>query len=128
MKLIENFQQLLDTDELPHQFSKWWVIEDADQMFDCHPFYPRGWQYRTLWHFFKKTKQDLGFYRKKNTANELHLQKIFSEQFDEELLSQMFRLFEHQQNQRDALQYIKKFKGFYSSGLNGIQIRDLRYQ
>ena len=65
MKLIENFQQLLDADELPHRFSNWWIIEDADQIFDQHPFHPRGWQYPKLRHFFKNTKRDIGFYRKK---------------------------------------------------------------
>tara|TARA_B100000073_G_scaffold144269_1_gene118766 strand:+ start:1026 stop:1412 length:387 start_codon:yes stop_codon:yes gene_type:complete len=128
MKLIENFQQLLDADELPHRFSNWWIIEDADQMFDSHPFHPRGWQYPKLRHFFKNTKRDIGFYRKKNTANELRLQKIFIEQFDEELVDQLFSLFEHQSDERNAREYIKKFKGFYSSGLNGIQVRDLSWQ
>ena len=126
MKLITNFQELLDADQLPRSFHRWWLIEEEDKCFQHNPFEGPvlGWQYLRLRCFFKDAKTSIGFFRKSSSKADRDLQKILLKQFDEELIYQMHILFTHKEELRSAKDHINDFKCLYKSGMTGVQIRD----
>ena len=96
MKLIPNFKQLLDNEELPEEFSDWWEFDDADALFrqeykaqyreSAHHRFPDQKRNHLDTYYLpgeiKKIQTNLGCRRSKPTRRQVELQKMFYQQYD----------------------------------------------
>ena len=133
MKLIPNFYELLQKDELPTRYSDWWILEDKDFYFNNDYYqdkgiYPFTWDSpkhgkvfsgSDLFFFLKSARKVLGFFRKKNTKKDLADQKILMEQFDFDLVCETQNLSRHLRDLKDAQEQIDEWKSIYKDGMNG---------
>jgi len=121
MRLISNFQDLLLKDQLPNRFCEWWIIEEDDRIqFPDHPFdiYGEGlWSETAIRVFLERTQREIGFFRKKNTQEEIRLQKCFRKQFPVSLVMRLCNLHSSLNERRDAQSYIEHWKERFDPAL-----------
>ena len=113
MRLIPNFQDLLQTNQLPKRFGEWWIVEEEDRMFADKRFdflVERYWDAWDIRSFLKTTKRELGFFRKKNTPEEVRLQQCFLKQFPEELILALGDLSKQLGERREIQQHVRSWK------------------
>ena len=138
MKLISNFQQLLLSDnaeQLPNHFVDWWELDDADLLFyekykEWFGFKPHHYAQSdkndicayTFTRELKNIKRRLGFNRTKLTRQELDLQKMFSKQYDEELIEQMCDFYKSFRDFREYQVDLQMHRECFRHGMTGEEL------
>ena len=121
MRLIPNFQDLLLKDQLPTRFSDWWIVEEEDRIqFPDHPFdtYGKGrWDEWDIRSFLKTTKREIGFFRKRNTPEEVRLQQCFRRQFPEALVLNTCDLHRYMRERRAVMEVLEHWQQRFDSAL-----------
>ena len=114
MRLIPNFQDLLLKDQLPTLFRDWWIVEEEDRtQFPNHPFDTYGencWDESDMQTFLTRIKRQSGFFRKKNTPEEVRLQQCFLQQFPEALLLRTCNLHRHLRDRRAVMEVLEHWQ------------------
>ena len=116
MRLIPN-PDLLLKDQFPRS-SAIGIVEERDRTrFPFHPFAKDEWYDFMLKDFLKRTKREIGFFRKKNTPEEIELQQCFRQQFPEGLLLTTFNLNDHLRRRRVAMEVIEYWQKCFDPAL-----------
>ena len=143
MKLIPNFKQLLDNDELPEMFSDWWEFDDTDALFrqeykaqyreSAHHRFPDQKRNHLDTYYLpgeiKKIQTNLGCRRSKPTRRQVELQNMFYQQYDLGLIEAMLAL--HSKMGKVDLcrceiaelqEKIQVFRDCYHDGIKGLEL------
>ena len=120
MRLIPNFQDLLLKDQLPTRFCDWWIVEEEDRTQQFRdPFNPfcGDWDEWDIQRFLKATKREIGFFRKRNTPEDLRFQQCFRQQFPEAFLLKTCGLHKHLRHRREITEVLEHWQKRFDPAL-----------